>query len=66
MPSSEALRTLRWLTRSANGVLQQPQTVLVRVSFRIISYLEQLTDNDTARMRWLFISAYGNYLRNIA
>lgn len=51
MPSSEALRTLRWLTRSVNGVLQQPQTVLVRVSFRIISYLEQLTDNHTARMR---------------
>lgn len=30
MPSSEVLRTLRWLTRSASGVLQQPQTVMVR------------------------------------
>lgn len=31
MPSSEVLRTLRWLTRSANGVFKQPDMVMVRI-----------------------------------
>lgn len=66
MPSSEVLRTLRWLTRSANGVLQQPQTMMVG-SLRIIYRISiPFTDNYIARMRKLFDSAHGNRLRSIA
>lgn len=65
MPSSEVLRTLRWLTRSASGVLQQPQTMMV-MALRIIYSISILfTDNYIARMRKLFDSAYGNCLRSI-